>query len=185
MPTKHPISPRVAALENGVGTFWHEIEEEGAPLVEPIEAEPGWSLLTFLWRDRDGDTRNVFIVGGPGHWSIREDVMRHVQGSDVWFRTYRVRSDFRGPYRLSPNDSLVDLDDVEDEDWPARSAGFQPDPLNPRRLVWPRDSWIGMADSPPPPGYPADPSEAQDWLKQRWSKHLDRKAGGDAQKEAS
>jgi hypothetical protein len=29
MPTKHPISPRVAALENGVGTFWHEIEEEG------------------------------------------------------------------------------------------------------------------------------------------------------------
>jgi enterochelin esterase family protein len=114
---------------------WHEINEEGAPLVEPIEAEPGWSLLTFLWRDRDGDTRNVFIVGGPGHWSIREDVMRHVQGSDVWFRTYRVRSDFRGPYRLSPNDSLVDLDDVEDEDWPARSAGFQPDPLNPRRLV--------------------------------------------------
>jgi hypothetical protein len=46
-------------------------------------------------------------------------------------------------------------------------------------------SWIGMADSPPPPGYPADPSDAQDWLKQRWSKHLDRKAGGDAQKEAS
>jgi hypothetical protein len=45
--------------------------------------------------------------------------------------------------------------------------------------------WIGMADRPPPPGYPADPSEAKDWLKQRWSKHLDRKAGGDTQKEAS
>lgn len=164
MPTKHPISPRVAALENGVGTFWHEIEEEGAPLVEPIEAEPGWSLLTFLWRDRDGDTRNAFIVGGPGHWSIREDVMRQVQGSDVWFRTYRVRSDFRGSYRLSPNDSLVDLDDVEDEDWPARSASFQPDPLNPRRLVWPRDpedpadrdevrSAVELPDAPPQPWF--------------------------------
>lgn len=149
--------PRVAALEKELAEFWRHVEEQGTPLIEPIEDEPGWHLVTFLWRDK-GDGRTVIILSGPGHWDAREDVMRRLPGSDVWFRTYRLRSDWRGSYRFLPTDSPRDLQHVDD--WSKYSDRFQPDPLNPRKLVWPRDpddpedrdevlSVVELPDAPP------------------------------------
>ncbi|HEY7420032.1 MAG TPA: enterochelin esterase domain-containing protein, partial [Ktedonobacteraceae bacterium] len=49
---------------------------------------------------------------------------------DVWYKTFRVRNDLRNVYQLSPNDSLVPLDEATD--WKERTKTFLTDPLNPR-----------------------------------------------------
>src|SRR5262249_22864768 len=58
-------------------------------------------------------------------------------GSDVFYKTHRVRNDARFTYRLSPNDSLTPYHQVVD--WDERRATWQHDSLNPRRFVYPKD----------------------------------------------
>jgi enterochelin esterase family protein len=78
----------------------------------------------------------------------------------VWFRSYRLPHGTRTTYRLSPNDSLVPWAEVSD--WSARLATAGPDPLNPRRFVFPRDpeipgsqdhvlSFLELPGAPPQP----------------------------------
>ncbi len=63
--------------------------------------------------------------------------MAVLPGSNVWYRTYRVRHDLRTTYQLAPNDPLTPFDG--EVNWEEREAAFQTDPLNPRRYVFPRD----------------------------------------------
>ena len=158
-------SPRLAALhaelqagsEGAVATFWSEAAEQGTPLVEPLEGDQ--VLATFLWRETE-PLEHVVVIGGPAGGSLRENMMTKLPGSDVWYRSYRVRSDLRTTYRLSPNDSLVPFAEVED--FEARIAEFRADPLNPKTFVFPPDpedpddvemvlSLIELADAPPQP----------------------------------
>lgn len=142
------ISPRIATLrgnvENGhveaLQDFWSEISRDGAPLVEAIEGDEQHVLVTFLWRMTE-DIRNVVVIGGPAGWGdFAKNQLTRLRDTDLWFKTYRARPDMRTTYRLSPNDSLLNREDVEDDQaWEQRAATFQPDPLNPRRYVFPRN----------------------------------------------
>lgn len=115
--------------QEALETFWQEIEEKGTPLIEDAEEE-GYSLLTFLWRQRE-ETSNVVVIGGPISGSVpRKGQMTHLKDTDLWYKTFKVRNDLRNVYQLSPNDSLVPLDEAED--WKERTKTFQVDPLNPR-----------------------------------------------------
>jgi enterochelin esterase-like enzyme len=102
--------------------------EHGTPLIEAIPGDEAQMLVTFLWKD-SGETRNVVVVGGPAPWGdfIKNQMIRLSQ-TDVWYKTYKARSDMRTMYWLSRNDSLVHYDDVED--WEERMATFQSDPFN-------------------------------------------------------
>jgi enterochelin esterase family protein len=144
------ISPRLARLQEqlaagdagALAAFWREMEASGAPLIEPIDGDEQFALLTLLWRG-DHSFQNVVVVGGPGSPSYGDFAnmqMARLSESDLWYRTFRVRSDLRTTYLLSPNDSLVPLDEVRN--WDERSATWQPDPLNPRRFLFPRDEEI-------------------------------------------
>jgi enterochelin esterase family protein len=120
---------------SALDVFWREVEARGAPLIEPAD-DPAHRLVTFVWRDRDGDTRNVLVAGGPATWEdLRNDAMVRLGETDLWFITYRARSDLRSRYILSPNDPMTPSDEVED--WHAREATFRHDPLNPRVLSIP------------------------------------------------
>jgi enterochelin esterase-like enzyme len=135
------VSPRLNALRRrlhagdstALDTFWREVAEEGTPLIEPIPGEDNHRLITFLWREEPGqELRNVVVgtianLAGPG---LENNLMDHLLGTDLWFRTYRVPSDLRLQYRLAPNDSLVPLLSVKSEDKEARMANWQLDPLN-------------------------------------------------------
>ena len=138
-----PESPRIKGLESRltqtgsaeIEAFWGEIAERGAPLVESLPGDERYRLVTFLWRG-DNDTKNVFIVGGvTPRWAYSRDgseqkFMAHLGGADVWYKTYRVRSDARVTYLLSPNDPLV-----EDK----KSPTWRLDPLNPHRFEFKLD----------------------------------------------
>jgi enterochelin esterase-like enzyme len=140
------VSPRIAALEASLKTgdvtalaaFWQEVTEQGTPLVESIEGDDTHSLITFLWRGR-ADTKTVVVFAGPaGFDHPKDNQMERFLDTDLWHKSYRVRSDLRTTYALSPNDPLTELS--------GGSADFGtrllPDPLNPHRFVYTADEEI-------------------------------------------
>ncbi len=130
-------SPRVARLQRevrsgdrgAVDRFWKEIRKHGAPLVERDSGDN--SLVTFVWHG-EPETHNVVIFDGVAGFDAK-DRMEHLEGTNVWYKTYRVRNDARFAYNLSPNDSLQPLDEIKGDGIEKRLADFQIDPLNPRR----------------------------------------------------
>jgi enterochelin esterase family protein len=131
------LSELQSGNRNALREFWLEVEKQGTPLVEPIPGDPAHVWTTFLWRARQ-PVRNVLLVSGLTNESYGRDVlsqnlMSPLAGTDIWYRTYRVRSDARFTYLLSIDDSLVPS---ENEQNPReREAKFRPDPLNPHHAA--------------------------------------------------
>jgi enterochelin esterase-like enzyme len=159
-PSSPPRSPRIAQLERSLRSgdkrnlqrFWADIQKQGSPLIEPIPSDADHYLVTFLWR-AEGPIRNVLLVSGLSNESYGRDVLREnllirLTTTDVWYRSYRVRSDARFTYSFSVNDSLVPS---EEERAPsAREAKFQSDPLNRRHVGGPTsDSLAELPGAPP------------------------------------
>ena len=113
-----------------VKRFWAGVARSGTPLIEPVSGDKGYSFVTFVWRG-DDKTRNVVIFDGIAGFDAK-DRMQRIPGTDVWYKTYRVRNDARFVYNLSPNDSLQPFDDIKGDDaMKKRLAAFRADPLNP------------------------------------------------------
>ena len=153
-------SPQIAELarklrlgeKRALEQFWTSVQRQGTPLVEPIDSDKDHYLVTFLWRG-DSRLRNVLLISGLSNLSysrttLAQNLLSQLPGTDVWYRTYRVRSDARFTYQFSVNDSLVPS---EEEKAPAtREAVFQPDPLNRRHVSGPTSgSFVELPDAPP------------------------------------
>ncbi len=126
------------AVPGAVDAFWAEMRRRGTPLVEPIDGSAHYRYVAFLWRG-DAATRNVVLVccdqsqlANDRYLALGQ--MTRLAGSDIWYRTYRLRDDARFTYRFSPNDSLTLTPDSTDAANAARSAAIQSDPLNPRQV---------------------------------------------------
>jgi enterochelin esterase-like enzyme len=172
---KPPTSSRIALLEQALlaknaaalDTFWQEIAEHGAPLIEPIEGDETHSLVTFLWQGSE-DTKNVVVFAGPAGWdNPAKNQMTRLLDTNLWYRTYRVRSNLRTVYLLSPNDPLTEL--IFGVEFGTRIV---PDPLNPRQFVYPKDeevpddreavvSILELPDAPPQPWVAPRPAIAK------------------------
>ncbi|HEX2186768.1 MAG TPA: enterochelin esterase domain-containing protein, partial [Chloroflexota bacterium] len=163
-----PESPRIAALRHSLaaGTearatltaFWDEVARSGTPLVEAIPGDDGHLLVTFLWRDAGPpeDTRNVVLFGGPAGWTVAHNHLLRLPGTDVWYRSYRVRADARLAYWLSPNDCLLEtyqIDPYDAEAVEARLATAGLDPFNRRPYPAERPvySTVELPGAPPEP----------------------------------
>jgi enterochelin esterase-like enzyme len=154
--------------------FWRGVEAMGTPLIEEIRGDPQHRVVTFLWRD-DCETESVLISANkftdPG--VLEQSLMRRLDGTDVWHRSYRVRSDWRASYTLCPlRHTSQDArpawppPELEEEifavlspahrpaveEWWRRTAHAVPDPLNPRqirsRLNGPPSSVIELPGAP-------------------------------------
>lgn len=129
--------------------FWRDVMRDGSPLVEPVAGSDSlW--VTFLWRSASAP-ENVVVVGGVARWEFRDNMLEHLPGSDVWYRSYRVGSDARFTYRLSVDDNLIPFD--RDPDWAARAAGFVADSLNPARYP-PTSGGFSVFEGPAAPPQP-------------------------------
>ena len=114
------VSPRLLTLQreleagepNLLDMFWQEVAMQGAPLVEPIEEEERHVWVTFLWRGGHEVSTVVILstldqtVFQDDCWDFARCQFARLPGTDVWYRTYRLRDDARFTYQLSPNDSL-------------------------------------------------------------------------------
>jgi enterochelin esterase family protein len=137
-----------------VKNFWDAVHKSGAPLIEAAPGASGFSLVTFLWQGNDR-TGNVVIFDGVAGFDAK-DQMLHLDRSDVWYKTYRVRNDARFAYNLSPNGSLQSFEEVKgDEAMRSRLAMLKIDPLNPHRCpttfgaYGAESSYVELSDAPP------------------------------------
>jgi enterochelin esterase-like enzyme len=165
---REPASPRLlalkSALESGrgeaLGEFWRGVEREGAPLVEPIKGDGGHLLVTFL--RRDGAAEKFVAVFPFARANPLPHLFARMGGTDLWFKSYRLRRDARFEYLVAAHDSLEPFAAQE----PAGAGGWledlRPDPLNPHRLVEPPDeespgareyvsSYLELPGAPPQP----------------------------------
>lgn len=121
---EHP-STRLARLTQdlrdgrteSLASFWREVAGNG-PIVQKIAGNDREFDVTFVWREVH-DTRNVLLVWCP---RTEDCYMSRLPGTDVWYKTVRLRRGTRVGYSISPNDR-------EEDRW----ATEQLDPLNPRR----------------------------------------------------
>lgn len=143
---QEPESPRLLALKralesgrgaDALGQFWREVERAGAPLVEPIKGDEENLLVTFL--RRDGAAVKFVAVFPLARVNPLPHLFERIEGTDLWFRSYRLRRDARFEYHISAQDSLAPFAARE----PTGAGGWledlRPDPLNPRRFVEPLD----------------------------------------------
>ena len=137
-------SPRLSRVHDRetAARLWSDVARSGAPVIEDAPDDPHAQLVTFVWRG-DATTKNVVVFLQPGGPSPADNQMTRIDGTDVWYRTYRFRSDARLLYSLSPNDDLTRLD-APGLDFKKRFAHVQPDPLDPRRFP------VKPAPFPPP-----------------------------------
>lgn len=161
-------SPALRALKKGLdegrdgalADFWRGVERAGAPLVEPLEGDAENMLVTFLWRAPAGERYvAVFPLARPN--PLRQ-LLANLPGTDVWYRSYRLRRDARFEYAFSVNDSLAPFAAEQPTEPGGWLASTLTDPLNPRRLVEPKDpesasstedvsSFLELPGAPPQP----------------------------------
>ena len=109
-PLIEALRGRLASGEPGaMEDFWKHLETQGTPIIKPVPEGGGEVLLTLVWRQRE-ETRNVVVVPGLHHgWQPHCNQLQRLEGTDLWYRTYRVRDDLRTTYYLSPDDPLTSV----------------------------------------------------------------------------
>ena len=100
------LSPRLAALRDRIksgdrealDSFWKEIEERGAPIVEEVPGNYRDVLVTIVWQARE-ETRNVFVfrVGDVSK------SMTRLLDTDLWYKTFQLQKGARFIYQLATN----------------------------------------------------------------------------------
>lgn len=142
--------------ETGSERWWHNLQQQGIPLIEP--AEKGTCQVTFFWRDPQGDplysdTRRVWInITGvtDHHHTASPASLTPVPDTDVWWWQTILPADWRGSYCLIPDNQTETFTGQADMQalrqwWGQKFRQAQSDPLNSLR------SWSagrGMSVSP-------------------------------------
>lgn len=166
-------SPRIEQLRceiaeghaGALDRFWAEIEERGAPIVEPIPGSEGLVRVTFVWRQFE-PVENVALIENFSVVDPRGTPLERIGDTDVWARSFIMHHDLRFTYSLSINDSLISV--YEDPDPGLRFARFQRDPLNPHTGDLPCLSALGLAPTPHADSYVELPAAAPaPWLHYR------------------
>ncbi|MFT3855487.1 MAG: DUF3327 domain-containing protein [Ilumatobacteraceae bacterium] len=99
--------PRPAAdreLDAALARLW----SRPRPLVEAEPDCPGRVVVTFLWRGRRVDTAtpddDVYVLVNrlTRRDALDDSRMSHVPGTDVWWRSWAMRDDWRATYQFAP-----------------------------------------------------------------------------------
>ena len=132
-------SPSVDALQqelkNGsrdaADRFWASAAKRTTPLVDGVPADPKHVFVTFLWKQVETSPVPSLLAQ-----LIGDRTLHQVQGTDVWFKAYRMPADYRFSYSFGFGASGESL------------FGGKPDPLNPHSLP-PVGSYLEMSAAPP------------------------------------
>jgi enterochelin esterase-like enzyme len=163
-PPDSDASPRIGKLidQAGVDAFWKEIGPGGSPLVEPLKDDPDNRLASFLWRGGAGTT-GVFVFYQPCLAVDPADcLMKHLEGTDLWYKTFKIDHRVRTTYSLAPNPPAFTRQSSQTPEILEQIlVRMQRDPLNPKSMrESPGDpdvpehrgvSRLEMPDAPPQP----------------------------------
>lgn len=93
-------------------TFWKSLDR--APIVEFLPDSSEEVLVTFIFRADPTTTTHVAILGGVGHGvGTADNLLTHLPGTDIWYRSYRVPADMRANYGFVPNVPVFRLAELQ------------------------------------------------------------------------
>lgn len=129
-----PLSPRLQTLQerlksgdrDALDSFWKEIGERGAPIIETAAGGESDVLVTMLWRASE-ETRNVFV------FRLRDvsKPMARLLDTDLWYKTFRLQKGARFTYQFAAN-----LPDPKEWRGITRFEGaLRNDPFNPLQFA--------------------------------------------------
>ena len=150
MPQSQRIGYLKEQLDRGtvgaVERFWAEIEEKGSPLIEPFDET--YALATFVFRHTP--EASVLVAGFALGWEYSAIKLSRLEGTDLWYRTFKLPRTARFSYFQVIN--------VSEEEWDASLSqlvvpSYQMDPLN--RHPYPPDTpWASIVVMPDAPALP-------------------------------
>ena len=153
------VSPRISALKQEIESgnmealniFWEKITQEGTPLIENLPHDEHHALATILWRADEPVDHVVFyseLLRGMWWNNWADALLYRLWQTNLYYRTYRVRTDLRFVYWLSPNHPLIHPRDVAD--WGEFMAHCLVDPFNPNTFIQDKDrSFVEMPAAKP------------------------------------
>ena len=108
---------RIISLEENIkngnidalGKFYKLLEEKKSPLIEKIQGEDNYFLVTIIYRE-EKKLDNVVLIPPVGMRNLKEHIMNRLLDTDIWYISYKVEKDIMFSYHFSVNDSL-------DKDW--------------------------------------------------------------------
>ncbi|KAL1914239.1 uncharacterized protein VTP21DRAFT_9079 [Calcarisporiella thermophila] len=130
-------SQRISQLEQSLNAgnasaldeFWDQVSKEGAPLIESIPNDNEHFLVTFIWKAASPTIKNVVVFFGPaGRDNPEQNQMTQLLATNLWYRSYIVKSDTRCTYLLAVDHPLTPLMSRD------HFKLLTPDPLNPHRF---------------------------------------------------
>ena len=141
--TPKPESPRIRRLQRALrvkrksaeARFLRSLARSGTPIVEPVPGDPTRSWVTYVWRG--AASTHAVGVSSPQTEFGKFDPLSRLPGSQLWYRTVKVKNDCMGAYCLIPNLPSKLPDDLDG--YLRLLKRGKPDPLNPERFVSPRD----------------------------------------------
>lgn len=121
---------RIISLEENIkngnidalGKFYKLLEEKKSPLIEKIQGEDNYFLVTIIYRE-EKKLDNVVLIPPVGMRNLKEHIMNRLLDTDIWYISYKVEKDIMFSYHFSINDSL-------DKDWEKRWRNAKNDKFN-------------------------------------------------------
>ena len=151
------VSPRIESLKKQVSRgavealdqFWEEMKARGTPLVESIAGDSTHVLVTFLYRSPESVKGVVLSSQLAASRDPLAGSMARLPNTNVWYKTYWMRNDFRLSYSFVLNPS-------------PGSAANDPtaDPLNPKKFSGVGYTGLSVLELPAAPPQPWSTSRA-------------------------
>ena len=96
--------------EKTLNEFLEFLKEKGNPIIESIHDDPDNSLVTIFYFAEE-PTDNVLIMTpilpALTDENVEEHLLECINDTNLWYGTYKIRSDVKFSYNLFPNDSLL------------------------------------------------------------------------------
>lgn len=106
--------------------FLNYIKLNGAPLIEKLSEDKDYDLVTIIYVE-DKPLNNVVLIPPVGMRKLENCIMEKIEGTSIWYISYKVEKDIRFSYQFSPNDPL-------DNDWNRRWKNVKGDKFNKNNL---------------------------------------------------
>lgn len=123
-----------------ITSFWNSVEKQDYPIKEPYKGEimhtPSlYEMVTFLYRS-DDDLDNVFILAMFNHVTPQEYVFDHIEGTDIYYKSFILPKDAQAEYRIIENDKLGGIFAGAKYQGRYEALRTHPDPLSPHIQIF-------------------------------------------------
>ncbi len=153
------ISPRLLKLKENlekainkrkiIDEFWKEIEEKSTPIIEQIEKEPKYKLVTFLYKE-NADTDEILLISGSIGVISHRGIFKRIQGTNIYYKSIFYLNKTRTTYAISRQKADIPLYPPKDFILPVLKG----DPLNKKNVTLFEGYTMAVLELPDAPSQP-------------------------------